>query len=244
MKQNLLIVGIYIAANIALFVIGAIYAILNPDIFDDLVLQNNFAITLTSLFYFGVFLILVVAFRKYLKTQIVDFFKRIKKMLIVTFLGVVTIYGTVIIISFIFILLNVTDEAENQAGLLEMMEGASLIQMIFVLSFITLLAPVVEELVFRKGIYGLVGKFFNNRFFNRKSLSARSAHNLASMFAIFFSSLAFGLMHATDIYLLLYGGLGAVLGLVYFFSNKNIFAPIVVHLIYNTISILLTLLVF
>jgi membrane protease YdiL (CAAX protease family) len=109
--------------------------------------------------------------------------------------------------------------------------------------FITVLAPIVEEIVFRKGVYGIVGKISQN-FLNNRDMDPKKSHLIANIIAIAISSLIFGAIHAVDVYILIYAGLGVALGTVYYMSNKNVFAAICVHILYNSISIILTLLVF
>lgn len=94
----------------------------------------------------------------------------------------------------------------------------------FQISIMTIIiAPIVEELVFRYAIIDVENKNF-------------------TMISLIISSLLFGLIHlnldihALDFtelwYLLIYGTLGFVLGLSYV-KSKNILMPIAVHALYN-----------
>lgn len=241
MKQNIGIVSTYFVGFILLNAVILVYAIINPGLFDNEDLLATVSIVSNIIFYFTTAIVIVILFRKYMFSQLKDFFKRFPKMVIVMFGGIIAIYGVGIIAGIILTWLNVTDEAANQQSINEMLNASSPIEFILMIIFITILAPIVEELVFRKGVYGIIGGLTMNSLSKRDQLSVKNPHMIASIFAIIVSSLAFGAIHATDAYLLVYGGLGVVLGLTYYFSNKNIIAAIGVHILYNSISLLLTI---
>ena len=64
-------------------------------------------------------------------------------------------------------ILGFTDQSNNQAGIDSMLESANTFQVVLLISFIVIMAPIVEELVFRKGIYGIAGKL-TKTFLSRK----------------------------------------------------------------------------
>jgi len=107
----------------------------------------------------------------------------------------------------------------------------------FVLMIISacLIAPILEELVFRKAIFSLFKK---------------------SIIPLIISSILFGLVHISDELLSLPGswysllingisyiGIGFGFGYVYMKNNKNIFLNILVHATYNLVALLLTLII-
>lgn len=86
-------------------------------------------------------------------------------------------------------------------------------------------APIVEELVFRKGFFSII----KNKWV-----------------ALVISSLVFSLMHILGetsfqgfiINFFIYGSSGAALGFVYIYFKKNIYAPMMVHALSNLIAVL------
>ena len=245
MKQNVKIVSTYLIGFIGLNLIMILLIASIPGLLDDQELFTQYSIYANVSFYFITAAVLIIMFRTYLKEQIKDYISRIKFMGLVVAGGVVSIYIAAMIAGIVLTLLGVEQEAANQQGILDMIEASSTIQLILIITFITVLAPIVEELVFRKGVYGLVGKFTMNLLSKPDNEeNKKQAHLIANIVAIVVSSFVFGAIHATDAYILLYAGLGMVLGTVYFISNKNIIAPMVVHVLYNTVSIVLTLFVF
>lgn len=103
---------------------------------------------------------------------------------------------------------------------------------IFIILTAVFVGPIVEELVFRKSFFGLIK--------NPK-------------IALTVSSVCFGLIHMTteiiqgDILMVVINGIGYIsgglaLGYIYMKENKNIFIPIIAHMAYNLLSIVLSIL--
>ncbi|WP_269411328.1 CPBP family intramembrane glutamic endopeptidase [Lentibacillus daqui] len=86
-----------------------------------------------------------------------------------------------------------------------------------------LIAPILEEIIFRKIIFGWFYKRMN--FF----------------FAALLSALIFAIIHQEPEHLLIYASMGFVLAFVYV-QTKRIIAPILVHMTLNSISVIVQLL--
>lgn len=123
--------------------------------------------------------------------------------------------------------LNVT--SDNQTGIEAMMRTSGAIPMFISAA---LLGPICEELVFRKAFFDMIKK---------------------PEIALIVSSVLFGLIHVItsfgnynllELFLMLcpYIASGIALGYVYIRSNQNIVVPILVHIISNTISLVMILL--
>lgn len=108
--------------------------------------------------------------------------------------------------------------SENTAMLMEMTRVAPLFMIIT-----AIVAPILEEIVFRKIIFGVFYKRTN--FF----------------IAAFISALIFGIVHGEPIHILIYASMGFVLAYVYV-KTKRLIVPIIVHMTLNTITILSQLL--
>ncbi|WP_025724640.1 CPBP family intramembrane glutamic endopeptidase [Acholeplasma granularum] len=102
---------------------------------------------------------------------------------------------------------------------------------IFMLLSAVILGPIVEELVFRKSFFGLIKN---------------------KNWALVTSSLVFGLIHVTtelltgDIRVAIVSGLpyigaGFIFGYIYLKNEKNILIPILAHMGYNLVSVLISL---
>ena len=134
---------------------------------------------------------------------------------------------TVIVMSFILNLLGVSEQPLNQVGV----ESMALIHPIVIFFTVVILAPIIEEIVFRMAMIVL--------------------DSPSTFVTLFISSFVFGFVHISGAiamgnfqemwFILIYGGLGAVLGLSYV-RTKSIMTPIVVHALYNLMGFLSILL--
>jgi hypothetical protein len=119
-------------------------------------------------------------------------------------------------------------EAANQQAIISATGSSLGILMVISAVFI---GPVIEELVFRKALFGLIKK---------------------DSIALLVSTLVFGLIHVVSepsITEALINGssyfiMGFVFGYIYIKSDRNIMIPIVVHIINNAVSILFIFLLF
>ncbi len=121
-----------------------------------------------------------------------------------------------------------SDTAMNQAIIMESLQGNGVILMVI---SAVLLGPIVEELIFRKAIFGL---FKNNTI------------------AMIVSSFAFGIIHILSepsiidlmINIIPYLVMGFVFGYLYIKHQRNLFVVTMVHILTNLISIISILLIY
>ena len=241
MKRNVLIVSAYAGLFLLFNVVMTVVLLMNQELIDDTIRFNQTMALGTASFYFVTAILLPIIFRKYIIEQFKDLKTRFGKIALVSFIGFISLYAVVFILGTLLQVLGVTDGAANQEALLNMMEHSTTFQFIMMIISISILAPIVEEIVFRKGVYGIVGILYVKIFKNDRSDDNKGLLIGANVTAIIVSSLAFGLIHAMDVYLIVYAGLGAVLACIYYFSGKNVFASIAVHSIYNIISLVISL---
>ena len=135
-------------------------------------------------------------------------------------IGVIILIGIAIIaanegLSTLFVKLNV--ETENQDMIIDMFNSMRIPTIISV----AICAPIIEELVFSYSIGTLVK---SDKVF------------------LIVSSLAFGIMHGIGIITILYVLIGVALGLVYLKYKKNVVAPMIIHIMNNSFSVILLLL--
>ncbi|MDR2822863.1 MAG: CPBP family intramembrane metalloprotease [Acholeplasmatales bacterium] len=119
------------------------------------------------------------------------------------------------------------DSSVNQNAIEEMLSNP--VSLLLLIPAVCIVGPLVEELIFRKAIFGLINNF---------------------VVALIISSLFFGILHITSeetILLMLVEGIsyvtmGFVFGYLYKKNNYNIITVWLIHALYNTVSVILSLL--
>jgi len=148
-------------------------------------------------------------------------------------IGVIYMFGGSILINivvmFLSSLLSVPQQiSANQLSINLMLRSPYFILMAF---SAVILRPIVEELVFRKSFFGLIKN---------------------QNYALIISSLVFGLIHISTEILsgnvglalissLPYIGAGFIFGYIYMIHKQNIVIPILVHMAYNLVSVLMSM---
>ena len=221
-KQGLNIVIIYLVVWIAVLIMQIVMVLPYIDSQGIVVMTDAEQIRLVSVtnlaLYLTLFLIFIYMLRSYFKDQFKFTKDNLHDFIKISILGVVTLFIAVFGASIIMELLGVTENSENQEVLNNLVTAAAFDKVALIL-FSVLLAPVVEELVFRRAVFGFLEK-------------------INTPLAIIVSGLSFGLIHVLSgdyLQLIVYGSLGLVLAYIYYYSKKNIFTVIVVHMVYNLI---------
>lgn len=112
-------------------------------------------------------------------------------------------------------LLGIEIGSENTANIMEIARAAPLFIIIP-----AIIAPILEEIIFRKIIFGVFYKRTN--FFIAATLSA----------------LIFGFIHGEPEHILIYASMGYVFAFLYV-KTKRIIVPIIVHMAMNSISVIM-----
>ncbi len=156
-------------------------------------------------------IILVLVYRNRLKEDI-------KKLNNKTIIKVVLIGVAIIVLNEILtnLLLNLGVNFSNQDTLGTMLESYKIPMSIY----IALIAPFVEEFTFR---YSL-GTLIKNK-----------------VVFILASGIIFGLFHTTGIDIIVYILIGSVLAYIYLKNDKNIICPIIIHVLNNVLSLVISL---
>lgn len=173
------------------------------------------------------FTILYIIYYKYLRDAFKDSIKNYRRTILYVVGGFVGLYVLSIIVTNIYQFIGIDSIPENQEQL-NSFSNAALFDKWALGIFAVILAPFIEEMVFRLGIITFVKSLFTNSKINEK---------IVMTIAIIVSSLIFGLIHVTgDIEQIgNYAALGAVLGFVYY-KTDNIYTSIFVHMIYNGLA--------
>lgn len=181
--------------------------------------------------YLPVFVIGIGSSRRYLSKQWYLFCSRFGHNLWVSLKHNLYIYGTLIIVNTAITFFFGLNESGNQTTVAQAFFADPLIYLLMIVIF----APVIEELLFRGVFYQRFRQ--DNRF----------------LFALIFSSLAFGAIHVLPImwissslielvYIIPYGLMGLFMALA-FEETGSIFGAISVHFINNLIGVLALMLI-
>ena len=233
--MNLLILAIYVMAMIIISIIQLIIILIFPVVLVDDNLFVLFSSIINLLLYLSLFGLFAFLFRKYFRKQFADFKENKHRLLIIVVIGFLIMLVASVTSSFILEFFGITETSENQESLNMLLDG-TLFDKIALFTFAVLLVPVVEELVFRKAILGL---FHFKLRGDDNSKSAQVKKVLFATLAVLISSFVFGFIHIMSfdpeqlLQIIYYAGLGAVLGIAYLVSNKNILVPITMHFLLN-----------
>lgn len=214
---------LYLAAIAAQLVLMYGYG-LNP--FDD-----NEAIrigSIANLTGYGIgFLTLYILYYKYLKKVFLNAIKNHRRTIIYVAGGFLALYTLSVIVTFLYQLIGITSIPDNQAQLNAIAESA-LFDKIALGIYAVILAPFVEEMVFRLGLMTLINNVFSN---------SKVHKGIVTAIAIIFSSFLFGYIHVTGDFEQIgnYAALGVILALVYY-KTDNIYTSIFLHMVYNAMA--------
>lgn len=216
---NLKIFTVYIGMLILLIIgqtiyieVGNIQTLSDPELIRVNTISN-------LLYYGGMLLIFIVWFKKFWKLQVKavrDNFANSVKLIAGGFGAMIAV---MIIAGLIMQAIGITDTSQNQEQLNMILQGTFFDQVSLVI-FAVILAPIVEELVFRKAVFGVLG----------------NGKKIPPFLVIILSSIIFGLIHVLGdnlVQITTYAMLGGVLGSLYFISKGKIIVPIVVHMAFN-----------
>lgn len=110
---------------------------------------------------------------------------------------------------------GISQGSANTQGIMDITRMAPLFMIIPMI-----IAPILEEIIFRKIIFG--------------SLYKRTNFFIAGLLSAFI----FGIIHGEPVHILIYAGMGFVFAYLYV-KTKRIIVPIIVHMAMNSITVLL-----
>lgn len=174
------------------------------------------AIWTTISFTIALIIILILMRQDIAASRIAEGRATIDESILWAFLGIFIAYGAQIVASIIEQqLLGVQQTSENTQIITEVAKAMPIFIVV-----VAVFGPILEEVVFRKIIFG--------------SLYKRFDFTIAALV----SSLVFGLTHLDPVHLLTYTAIGFVFAFLYY-KTKRIIVPIVAHVAMNSIVILL-----
>jgi len=174
-------------------------------------------------------LLLIVLFVIFLRKVFIRDFKNFKKKIWFNLLSIV-LWALVILlmslgIAVLFEILGVKGTPANEENINTLFESQyGSLMMISAILF----APIVEEMIFRKLTFGTLEKLLK----------------LPSYVVVVVAAIIFALFHQTDIFFFMYFTMALTLSVCYSLHKNNIYIPIGVHLLNNSVAAFLMILVF
>jgi len=146
--------------------------------------------------------------------------ENIGRNLLIILLGWVAIIVSSVVLELLYERLGIEGTANNQ----EIIETfLSYDSKIFMIITVIILAPFVEEILFRKLLFGALEEKFH----------------LSRLWAVIISAVLFAAVHGIDIFFFQYLALALVISGAYALSNNNVVVSIGLHFVNNTLSIIL-----
>lgn len=199
---------------------------------------NNFInIWMQILIYVALFTITVTMLWKSIKADLIKFKKLAKYTIKLAFIGIAALYISMYVIQLTYNVLNITGSSGNQTAIEDMMFSSGTLPLVLYCIILIIIAPIVEELIFRKSIFSFLKKF-----------------NLSKNMKIVISALLFGFLHifSTVISLLVEGQfseiftefilsipyivMGFIASYTYAESDENVICPLIIHIFNNALS--------
>lgn len=231
---------IALVVGLALFFLGsllymyAVYAVNNintgvsfEEYYDAIVkYKDPFGLSIMQFVsYIPFLLIILFVLKDDLKIDFYEFKKNWKKFLLYAVSGFGIVILTTLVVSLIYLSFGETGTSENENIITKVLLSNGAIPMII---SVVILAPITEELLFRKIFFG----------FAEKTL------NLKPWIAIVISSLVFAVIHVSDAenikYIFQYLPVAVVMCTIYHYSNNNIYVAILIHMFNNAFAVITT----
>lgn len=219
-------------SNIIWMILGPTIVLIPVSIFmyqginlEDLTDSNTISAVMVSQAISNVIpiVISVVLLRRLLLSELIDFKNNLKRSITIVLLGISGIYFANIILSIIYSLLNITGDSENQQ-IIETALSSPVRPVVIIM--ILVLAPILEELIFRKFLIG---------YFKSKQLNPWIPYIIS---IVVFAAIHMNFTIEDLIFFPAYLVLSAVITLAYKYSGNNIYVAILVHFLNNLLSLI------
>lgn len=198
------------------------------------ILQNIIA---SNLIYFLLFFLMTLLFFPEIIKATKGLMRQAIYLILVPINWIVAILSTTIIITIIEQFINLPDTSKNQESINEALRIAPLGEVFP----IVIAAPIVEELIFRGVIAGMIYLVIYNifKYLTKKEFVSKA---IGVIISLILSSVTFGFLHvisAKDFAAVIpYIIMGATLTATYFISKRNILIVILAHAYSNLIAII------
>ena len=215
---------------IVLFLLMLIFPYIPLEIFriDLDKLSFNYKVLYNFMCDIGFMIILFMIYKNELIIKFKEYFKNFRENINTTFKYYLIGFLVMIISNIVIVLFFKNASANNEEAVRTLIDKAPL----YMIFSVSIYAPFVEEIIFRKGIKDSVMAFSNNKF--------------TKYLFILISGILFGSMHVIGsvtsaydyLYIIPYSALGISFAAL-LYKTDNIFSTITIHSIHNTASIIL-----
>ena len=215
---------------IVLFLLMLIFPYIPLEIFriDLDKLSFNYKVLYNFMCDIGFMIILFMIYKNELIIKFKEYFKNFMENINTTFKYYLIGFLIMIISNIVIVLFFKNASANNEEAVRTLIDKAPL----YMIFSVSIYAPFVEEIIFRKGIKDSVMAFSNNKF--------------TKYLFILISGILFGSMHVIGsvtsvydyLYIIPYSALGISFAAL-LYKTDNIFSTITIHSIHNTASIIL-----
>lgn len=261
-KRSLLLIGLYI---LSFYVIGQALTIPVAIIFMVLGIETTHEALMLAISNFLIYMTLaamLIPFSiKIFKHDLLKFKDNLRKNLIIILVGCVVVilstYAINIITNIVLIIGNYLGiigskyvdpnaTSENQQLIISMMTSSISSALLTIIPTV-IMAPILEEIIFRKALFGVTNKFPLLRVFIVSAIFASihvTSGILTNSLNVLIGADTFDAVLVEMIYFFTYFTGALVLSFAYHFSNYNIFVSIAIHFFNNLISTLQIYLLF
>ena len=190
-----------------------------------------------------IFAVLVLSLKKVIRADLFrtkghmkDTFKKAGK-------GILYVYVASYVSNIILMILQVVDESENQTAIVDMLHSSQTFAVVLYCAILIIVAPIVEELIFRKAMFGYLRKFKFSK--NIKILITGllfgGIHVATAILVMLIEKASFNVIITEVLLGIPYCVMGCVLGYIYVESDENVVVPTLVHMFNNALSVILNL---
>ena len=193
-----------------------------------------------SVYLVGLVIILLLA-KPYLLQDLESSRNNTKKFFVFIGQGILIYYVGNVIGNILTELLGITGDSENQKTIVALLQSK---YVAIVLLTTVILAPLIEEIVFRKAFFDLLSKKTKMNSITIivvSGISFAMIHFVMAILDILLSEQGLGALLSELIYIVPYFISGLVLGYIYEKSERNILVPITIHMLNNILSAILIL---
>ncbi len=192
--------------------------------------QNTFNAAMNLTAYTLQAVVLLHFFKTYLFKNQWQYFKHhLRFSLYMIMISLYLMFSVLILTQGLFLVFDIDPISPNQAALEQLIQSGSFFNVFSLFIVAVVLAPIVEEMVYRKAIYGLI------------------KNATKPVFAVLGSAFVFAFVHvlidlSNFVYIVPYFALGLVLSFIYYYSGRLIFIPIFAHALMNLYTFILLIL--
>jgi len=244
------VIVFFLAGTFVAYLVLLLYALINhvdpKALYDS---EGNLAgdaqlfvgsMTNFSVYLVGLVIILLLA-KPYLLQDLESSRNNTKKFFVFIGQGILIYYVGNVIGNILTELLGITGDSENQKTIVALLQSK---YVAIVLLTTVILAPLIEEIVFRKAFFDLLSKKTKMNSITIivvSGISFAMIHFVMAILDILLSEQGLGALLSELIYIIPYFISGLVLGYIYEKSERNILVPITIHMLNNILSAILIL---